>query len=111
MVQQPLLGSAMSSTPCLSAKCHVSVTLPLCDVVMLIIFVVSARYAWILQDLLGMCFCVSLIRVVRLPNLKISTILLLALLVYDVFFVFITPFFSARGKSVMVEVATGWWKL
>lgn len=44
---------------------------------------------------------------IRLPNMKIGTFLLLALLVYDIFFVFITPLFSARGKSVMVEVATG----
>ena len=44
---------------------------------------------------------------IKLPNLKISAILLISLLVYDIFFVFITPLFSARGKSVMVEVATG----
>lgn len=64
-------------------------------------------YAWILQDFLGICFCISLIKMIRLPNLKISAILLILLLLYDIFFVFITPFFSARGKSVMVEVATG----
>ena len=32
--------------------------------------------------------------------------LLVLLLIYDIFFVFITPLFSA-GKSIMVEVATG----
>lgn len=64
-------------------------------------------YAWILQDFLGVCFCISILKVFKLPSLKISAILLLALLVYDIFFVFITPFFSAQGKSVMVEVATG----
>ena len=67
----------------------------------------NSLYGWILQDFLGVCFCISLLRMFKLPNLKISAILLLALLVYDIFFVFITPFFSARGKSVMVEVATG----
>lgn len=66
-----------------------------------------SSYAWIIQDFLGVCFCVSLIKLIKLPNLKISAILLVALLVYDIFFVFITPLFSARGKSVMVEVATG----
>ena len=66
-----------------------------------------SRYAWALQDFLGICFCISLIKLIKLPNLKISTILLIALLIYDIFFVFITPLFSARGKSVMVEVATG----
>lgn len=71
------------------------------------IVVRNTPYSWILQDFLGVCFCISLLKVIRLPNFKISMILLLALLVYDIFFVFITPFFSAQGKSVMVEVATG----
>lgn len=62
--------------------------------------------AWILQDFLGVCICLSLLRTFKLPNFKISAVLLIALLVYDIFFVFITPFFSA-GKSIMVEVATG----
>eukprot|EP00794_Sanderia_malayensis_P019498 gene19498-21424_t len=71
------------------------------------IIVRHAPYAWILQDFLGVCFCISLVKLIKLPNFKISMFLLVALLVYDIFFVFITPLFSARGKSVMVEVATG----
>lgn len=71
------------------------------------IIIRNSMYGWILQDFLGICFCVSLLKMFKLPNLKISAILLLALLVYDIFFVFITPFFSAQGKSIMVEVATG----
>jgi len=71
------------------------------------VIVRNESYSWILQDFLGICFCISLIKLIRLPNLKISAMLLMALLVYDIFFVFITPFFSAHGKSVMVEVATG----
>ena len=46
-----------------------------------------------------------MLKVLRLPSLKICTILLCALFFYDIFFVFITPLFM--GKSVMVEVATG----
>ncbi|KAK2565277.1 Signal peptide peptidase-like 2B, partial [Acropora cervicornis] len=65
----------------------------------------NKSYAWVLQDILGISFCISLIKNIRLPNLKVCTILLLLLLIYDIFFVFITPLFSA-GKSVMVEVAT-----
>ncbi|XP_032238060.2 signal peptide peptidase-like 2B isoform X2 [Nematostella vectensis] len=67
----------------------------------------NASYAWVLQDILGVSFCISLIRNIRLPSLKVCTILLVLLLIYDIFFVFITPLFSASGKSVMVEVATG----
>lgn len=73
--------------------------------VLLISFLLPS-YAWVLQDILGISFCISLIKNIRLPNLKVCTILLLLLLIYDIFFVFITPLFSA-GKSVMVQVATG----
>ena len=48
-----------------------------------------------------------MLKVLRLPSLKICTILLSALFFYDIFFVFITPLFMEGGKSVMVEVATG----
>ncbi|KAJ7382237.1 Signal peptide peptidase-like 2A [Desmophyllum pertusum] len=63
-------------------------------------------YAWVLQDMLGIAFSISLIKNIRLPNLKVCTMLLVLLLIYDIFFVFITPLFSAN-KSIMVEVATG----
>ncbi|GFR84186.1 signal peptide peptidase-like 2B [Elysia marginata] len=66
-----------------------------------------ASYAWVLQDILGACFCVYLIKDLRLPSLKIIGILLVMLLVYDVFFVFITPLMTSDGESVMVSVATG----
>ena len=39
--------------------------------------------------------------------MKICCLLLVLLLIYDVFFVFITPLFSAGHNSVMVDVATG----
>ncbi|KAL9985926.1 hypothetical protein ACROYT_G008380 [Oculina patagonica] len=66
----------------------------------------NKSYAWVLQDILGISFSISLIRNIRLPSLKVCTMLLVLLLIYDIFFVFITPLFSA-GKSIMVEVATG----
>jgi len=64
-------------------------------------------YIWILEDVLGVCFCIHLLQTIRLPNLKICTVLLSLLFVYDVFFVFVTPYFTTDGKSIMVEVATG----
>lgn len=59
-----------------------------------------------IQDFLGVMFSINMLKVLRLPSLKICTILLCALFFYDIFFVFITPLFMS-GKSVMVEVATG----
>ncbi|PVD31739.1 hypothetical protein C0Q70_07157 [Pomacea canaliculata] len=59
---------------------------------------------WLLMDALGMGLCVAFIALVRLPSLKVSTMLLVGLLIYDVFWVFFSSYiFSA---NVMVKVAT-----
>ncbi|KAM9092464.1 signal peptide peptidase-like 2A isoform 3-T3 [Megaptera novaeangliae] len=65
------------------------------------------RWAWILQDILGIAFCLNLIKTLKLPNFKSCVILLSLLLLYDVFFVFITPFITKNGESIMVELAAG----
>ncbi|XP_028636522.1 signal peptide peptidase-like 2C isoform X1 [Grammomys surdaster] len=65
------------------------------------------RWAWLLQDTLGVAYCLFVLRRVRLPTLKNCTSFLLALLAFDVFFVFITPLFTKTGESIMVEVASG----
>ncbi|KAK7913634.1 hypothetical protein WMY93_013845 [Mugilogobius chulae] len=65
------------------------------------------RWIWILQDILGIAFCLNFIRTFSLSNFKICVILLSLLLLYDVFFVFITPFFTKNGVSIMVQVALG----
>lgn len=64
-------------------------------------------WAWLLQDTLGVAYCLFVLRRVRLPTLKNCTSFLLALLAFDVFFVFITPLFTKTGESIMVEVASG----
>ncbi|XP_041917626.1 signal peptide peptidase-like 2A isoform X2 [Alosa alosa] len=65
------------------------------------------RWIWILQDLLGIAFCLNFMKTITLSNFKICVILLSLLLLYDVFFVFITPFLTANGESIMVQVALG----
>ena len=67
----------------------------------------KAEWSWILQDILAIMFSIFMLKVFRLPSLKICTILLSALFIYDIFFVFITPLFTKDGKSIMVEVAIG----
>uniref|UniRef100_A0A8C4RA57 Signal peptide peptidase-like 2 n=1 Tax=Eptatretus burgeri TaxID=7764 RepID=A0A8C4RA57_EPTBU len=64
------------------------------------------RWAWALQDLLGMAFCLNMIQAVRIPNFKGCLILLSFLFIYDVFFVFITPFLTKSGESIMTQIAT-----
>uniref|UniRef100_A0A7N6ABJ7 Signal peptide peptidase-like 2B n=1 Tax=Anabas testudineus TaxID=64144 RepID=A0A7N6ABJ7_ANATE len=65
------------------------------------------QWAWVLQDALGIAFCLYMLKTVRLPTFKACTLLLTVLFVYDVFFVFITPFITKSGESIMVEVAAG----
>ena len=64
-------------------------------------------YAWVIQDILGYAFCLNVMKTVFIPNMKICTIMLVMLFIYDIFFVFITPFFTKDGESIMVKVATG----
>ncbi|XP_013379111.1 signal peptide peptidase-like 2B [Lingula anatina] len=67
----------------------------------------KASYAWIFQDILGVAFCINMLKTVRLPHFMGCVILLGLLLLYDVFFVFITPLLTKSGDSIMVDVATG----
>ncbi|KAJ0406968.1 hypothetical protein P43SY_005201 [Pythium insidiosum] len=62
-------------------------------------------HAWILQDLFGVCLCILFLRTIRLPNLKIATIMLSLVFLYDIFMVFISPFIFK--ESVMIKAATG----
>uniref|UniRef100_A0A6I8NNA7 Signal peptide peptidase-like 2B n=1 Tax=Ornithorhynchus anatinus TaxID=9258 RepID=A0A6I8NNA7_ORNAN len=65
------------------------------------------QWAWVLQDALGIAFCLYMLKTIRLPTFKGCTLLLMVLFIYDVFFVFITPFLTKSGTSIMVEVAAG----
>lgn len=82
-----------------------------------------SRWAWVLQDALGITFCLYMLKTIRLPTFKVRlgpplcpphvpptdpssshlllpqacTLLLLVLFIYDVFFVFITPFLTKVG--------------
>ncbi|XP_064469172.1 signal peptide peptidase-like 2A [Ornithodoros turicata] len=63
--------------------------------------------SWIMQNMLGIAYMITLLRLLHLPNFKTITLLLAMLFYYDIFFVFITPYFTASGESIMVQVAKG----
>jgi len=63
-------------------------------------------FYWITQNIMGASVSILFLSVLRLSSIKVATILLVAVFVYDVFFVFITPFLF-HGSSVMVTVASG----
>ena len=81
-------------------------------------------WSWILQDTLCLHLCVYVIRTFELPNAKVAAILLCALFLYDIFWVYVSPFLVALvqswqecstaadlstdpNNSVMVHVAKG----
>ena len=63
-----------------------------------------AVWAWLLQDLLAVAVICSFLRTVRLPSLRVASLLLSLMCAYDIFMVFISPLLF-RG-SVMMTVAT-----
>ncbi|KAL5711596.1 Signal peptide peptidase-like 3 [Ranunculus cassubicifolius] len=82
------------------------VVLPFC--LAFAVFWIVARqksYAWIGQDVLGICLMITVLQTARLPNIKVATVLLCCAFVYDIFWVFISPLFFT--ESVMIAVARG----
>lgn len=59
---------------------------------------------WALMDALGYGVCVCMIAYVRVSSLKVSTVLLCGLLLYDVFWVFFSS--AIFHSNVMLDVAT-----
>lgn len=59
---------------------------------------------WLLSNLLGICICVAFVSHGRQPNIKICSLLLVCLFLYDIFWVFLSERFL--GANVMVSVAT-----
>ncbi|XP_077241876.1 SIGNAL PEPTIDE PEPTIDASE-LIKE 1 isoform X1 [Tasmannia lanceolata] len=59
---------------------------------------------WVLNNVLGISICIAFVSHVRLPNIKICSLLLVCLFVYDIFWVFFSERFF--GANVMVSVAT-----
>ncbi|KAL3649558.1 Signal peptide peptidase-like 4 [Castilleja foliolosa] len=61
--------------------------------------------AWIGQDILGIALIITVLQIVRVPNLKVGTVLLGCAFLYDIFWVFISKYMF--HKSVMIVVARG----
>jgi signal peptide peptidase-like protein 2B len=62
-------------------------------------------YAWIGQDILGITLIVTVIQIVRVPNLKVGSVLLSCAFLYDIFWVFVSKRWF--HESVMIVVARG----
>ncbi|KAJ4766166.1 signal peptide peptidase [Rhynchospora pubera] len=64
-----------------------------------------ASFAWIGQDILGICLMITVLQMARLPNIKVASALLCCAFIYDIFWVFISPLIF--HESVMIAVARG----
>ncbi|BBN70293.1 SIGNAL PEPTIDE PEPTIDASE-LIKE 4, partial [Prunus dulcis] len=62
-------------------------------------------FAWIGQDILGIALIITVLQIVRVPNLKVGTILLSCAFLYDIFWVFVSKWWF--HESVMIVVARG----
>ncbi|XP_030467375.1 signal peptide peptidase-like 2 isoform X2 [Syzygium oleosum] len=65
----------------------------------------EASWAWIGQDILGICMMITVLQIARLPNIKVASVLLCCAFLYDIFWVFLSPLLFK--ESVMVVVARG----
>ncbi|GLT84617.1 hypothetical protein SLE2022_028380 [Rubroshorea leprosula] len=62
-------------------------------------------FAWIGQDILGIALIITVLQIVRVPNLKVGTVLLGCAFLYDIFWVFVSKWWFK--ESVMIVVARG----
>ncbi|KAI3444532.1 hypothetical protein Pfo_001197 [Paulownia fortunei] len=62
-------------------------------------------FAWIGQDILGIALIITVLQIIRVPNLKVGTVLLSCAFLYDIFWVFVSKWWF--HKSVMIVVARG----
>ncbi|PIN01649.1 putative protein, contains PA domain [Handroanthus impetiginosus] len=65
----------------------------------------EVSFAWIGQDILGIALIITVLQIVRIPNLKVGTVLLGCAFIYDIFWVFISK--TLFKESVMIVVARG----
>jgi len=80
--------------------------LPFC-ITFAVVWAVYRRnsFAWIGQDILGITLIITVLQIVRLPNVKVSAVLLGCAFLYDIFWVFVSP--KLFHESVMIVVARG----
>ncbi|VFQ85990.1 unnamed protein product [Cuscuta campestris] len=96
-VKVPLLGAVSYLTLAVSPFC----------IAFAVMWAVFRRvsFAWIGQDILGIALIVTVLQVVRVPNLKVGTVLLGCAFLYDLFWVFVSKWWF--HESVMIVVARG----
>ncbi|KAK4476590.1 hypothetical protein RD792_015747 [Penstemon davidsonii] len=93
--------------PCLGAVSYLTLAVsPFC-ITFAVLWAVfrHVSFTWIAQDILGIALIITVLQIVRVPNLKVGTVLLSCAFFYDIFWVFLSK--RLFHKSVMIVVARG----
>lgn len=61
-------------------------------------------FYWITQDIMGISICIKALKNIQLNKIQVATVLLVIVFVYDILFVFITPFIF-KEESITMAVA------
>ncbi|KMZ67662.1 Signal peptide peptidase-like 2 [Zostera marina] len=100
-------GESFVKVPLLGAVSYLTLAVcPFC-IAFSVVWAVYRRvsFAWIGQDILGITLIVTVLQIVRVPNLKVGTVLLSCAFLYDIFWVFVSK--TLFHESVMIMVARG----
>ncbi|KAL5572872.1 hypothetical protein UlMin_022469 [Ulmus minor] len=101
------VGESYIKVPVLGVVSYLTLAVsPFC-IVFAVVWAVFRHYsyAWIGQDILGIALIITVLQIVRIPNLKVGTVLLSCAFMYDIFWVFVSK--SLFHESVMIVVARG----
>ncbi|XP_072967540.1 signal peptide peptidase-like 4 [Typha angustifolia] len=100
-------GESFVKVPFFGAVSYLTLAVsPFC-IAFAVIWAVYRRvsFAWIGQDILGIALIITVLQIVRVPNLKVGTVLLSCAFLYDIFWVFVSKRWF--HESVMIVVARG----
>ncbi|KAB2597703.1 signal peptide peptidase-like 4 [Pyrus ussuriensis x Pyrus communis] len=100
-------GDSYVRLPIFGAVSHLTLAVaPFC-IAFAVLWAVYRRisFAWIGQDILGIALIITVLQIVRVPNLKVGTVLLCCAFLYDIFWVFVSKWWF--HESVMIVVARG----
>ncbi|KAL7081470.1 hypothetical protein ACP275_14G041600 [Erythranthe tilingii] len=93
--------------PLLGEMTILSLVVLICCLIFAVVWAANrkASYSWIGQDVLGICMMLTVLQLAQLPNIKVATVLLCCAFLYDIFWVFLSPYIF--HDSVMIAVARG----
>ncbi|OVA14014.1 Protease-associated domain [Macleaya cordata] len=100
-------GESFIKVPFFGAVSYLTLAVsPFC-IAFAVVWAVKRRvsFAWIGQDILGIALIITVLQIVRVPNLKVGTVLLSCAFLYDIFWVFVSKRWF--HESVMIVVARG----